>query len=82
MFYTDSLVIVDCLADRRKRLLGTPYNSKVFEMNIRENKGLDMGRATVEWEKCGGDSFKDKIYMASYTQGYIDKLIRSFGPLS
>ena len=74
MFDTDSVGHVDCLCRiDENRLLGTPFiTQRFFEMNIRENKGLDMGRATGGvGEVLAVIPFKDKIYMASYTQGYM-----------
>ena len=78
---SDSVGHVDCLCRiNENRLLGTPFISqRFFEMNIRENTGVDMGRATGG----GGEvlaviPFKDKIYMASYTKGFLTEYDPAF----
>lgn len=71
---TDSVGRIDCLLRiDENRLLGTPFITQRFwEVNIKENCGFDCGKGAPG----GGEilqtwKMKDKIYMASYTQGVL-----------
>ena len=71
---TNSVGRIDCLLRiDENRLLGTPFITQRFwEVNIRENRGFDCGKASPG----GGEVLKtwkmnNKVYMASYTQGIL-----------
>lgn len=73
-FESDSVGHVDCLHRiDENRLLGTPFiTQRFFEMDIQNNKGFDLGRATGGvGEVLAVIPFQEKIYMASYTKGYL-----------
>ncbi len=73
-FETDSIGHIDCfyrLDDNR--ILATPFiTQRFFEIDIIKNKGYDLGRATGGvGEVLAVIPFNKKIYMASYTKGFL-----------
>lgn len=71
---TNQVAALDCVYRiDENRLLCTPFISQRFlEIELDTQKGHDLGRATGGYgEVLKVDRLKDKIYMASYTQGQL-----------
>lgn len=71
---TDAVGYIDCLYRiDEDTLLATPFITQRFlQIDLKTGKGCDMGRAN----NGGGEilqviGFKDKIYMAAYTEGQL-----------
>ena len=71
---TDAIGHIDCMYRiNEDRLLCTPFiTQRFFEIDLKTNKSVDLGRATGGFgEVLKVSELNKKIYMASYTKGQL-----------